>query len=522
MPNKLRQDSPISRNLSPGRRRHSNTSSKTSGLQALSLDVGTTTAAAPPSLLTVQEPSPNPAYRPTIFPPYDTRILHSQGSSSGDLYGPVTTIRERSQTEGGQTFAELGLWPSQTLQTSQGSNNQLRRSQSQPFVANTEPRFWGQSNQQQQIDMRCVVFSCRNHDSPIDEVRSTSTQTLPSPFTHLGHGQDYFSSPSYSALSGRVDGYHHVRKADWPHSGYGGMSTLPHQSYMSSMGDGRIANLSPRILPSTPAYGHNPSRLTENSSRSPPFRERTPIRHHRPGVSRARSSSRPDILLSYATEQRQQRQAPQILPSQSVPSTPPSYSPSAFIMPATTAALPSHSAYYGGPFMSQSAENYLSAHSAYPNDPNQPSHYGLTRTFSHPVTLDVSTLNPQDALYLPNPIPSNSPSLPPLGPSLPAFPHPPNSLESTPEGFRVLTSRPKPQCFDHGCNGRQFSTFSNLLRHQREKSGSAMKAVCPHCGTEFTRTTARNGHLWGGKCKGRSGEGQSGSGPGLPSSTSPE
>ncbi|KAL2020661.1 hypothetical protein VTK56DRAFT_8057 [Thermocarpiscus australiensis] len=66
---------------------------------------------------------------------------------------------------------------------------------------------------------------------------------------------------------------------------------------------------------------------------------------------------------------------------------------------------------------------------------------------------------------------------------------------------RVVHSRPKPQCWDHGCNGRQFSTFSNLLRHQREKSGQATKAICPNCGAEFTRTTARNGHLLHDKCK---------------------
>lgn len=54
---------------------------------------------------------------------------------------------------------------------------------------------------------------------------------------------------------------------------------------------------------------------------------------------------------------------------------------------------------------------------------------------------------------------------------------------------RVVQSRPKPQCWEHGCNGRQFSTFSNLLRHQREKSGQATKATCPNCGAEFTRTT---------------------------------
>lgn len=66
--------------------------------------------------------------------------------------------------------------------------------------------------------------------------------------------------------------------------------------------------------------------------------------------------------------------------------------------------------------------------------------------------------------------------------------------------MRVLNQRPKPQCWEHGCNGRQFSTFSNLLRHQREKSGSANKSYCPKCGAEFTRTTARNGHLAHDKC----------------------
>ncbi|MCJ1309714.1 hypothetical protein MMC25_003374 [Agyrium rufum] len=59
----------------------------------------------------------------------------------------------------------------------------------------------------------------------------------------------------------------------------------------------------------------------------------------------------------------------------------------------------------------------------------------------------------------------------------------------------------KPQCWEHGCNGREFSTFSNLLRHQREKSGTAAKSYCPQCGAEFTRTTARNGHIEQGKCK---------------------
>ncbi|RFU29673.1 hypothetical protein B7463_g6650, partial [Scytalidium lignicola] len=80
------------------------------------------------------------------------------------------------------------------------------------------------------------------------------------------------------------------------------------------------------------------------------------------------------------------------------------------------------------------------------------------------------------------------------------------SLTGSPEPgdhVRVVHSRPKPQCWEHGCNGRQFSTFSNLLRHQRERSGVAAKSVCPNCGAEFTRTTARNGHMAHEKCKPR-------------------
>ena len=68
----------------------------------------------------------------------------------------------------------------------------------------------------------------------------------------------------------------------------------------------------------------------------------------------------------------------------------------------------------------------------------------------------------------------------------------------------VIETPKKPQCWDHGCNGRQFSTFSNLLRHQREKSGTSSKSVCPRCGAEFTRKTARDGHLAHDKCKARS------------------
>lgn len=51
-----------------------------------------------------------------------------------------------------------------------------------------------------------------------------------------------------------------------------------------------------------------------------------------------------------------------------------------------------------------------------------------------------------------------------------------------------------PICWDHDCNGRQFSTFSQLLRHQREKSGGVPTSVGIKCGAQFTRKTAREGH----------------------------
>ena len=64
----------------------------------------------------------------------------------------------------------------------------------------------------------------------------------------------------------------------------------------------------------------------------------------------------------------------------------------------------------------------------------------------------------------------------------------------------------KPQCWDHGCNGRQYSTLRNLLRHQRDKSARSTEVVCHRCGAEFTRKTARDGHLAYDKCKQKSPE----------------
>ncbi|KAJ5646794.1 hypothetical protein N7490_003166 [Penicillium lividum] len=111
----------------------------------------------------------------------------------------------------------------------------------------------------------------------------------------------------------------------------------------------------------------------------------------------------------------------------------------------------------------------------------------------------------QPAYYLPEapPIPSSH-----LSSSMAAEPvfSPSESVAGSDNErqVRIVSSRPRPQCWDHGCNGREFSTFSNLLRHQREKSGVVAKAECPVCGAVFTRTTARNIHVAQGKCKGAS------------------
>ncbi|KAG8527405.1 uncharacterized protein KY384_007557 [Bacidia gigantensis] len=79
-----------------------------------------------------------------------------------------------------------------------------------------------------------------------------------------------------------------------------------------------------------------------------------------------------------------------------------------------------------------------------------------------------------------------------------------NEVRSPLDQEPVILEQPKkPQCWDHVCNGRTFSTFSNLLRHQREKSGSSSKSVCPRCGAEFTSKKARDGHMAHDECKAR-------------------
>jgi hypothetical protein len=238
--------------------------------------------------------------------------------------------------------------------------------------------------------------------------------------------------------------------------------------------------------------------------RIPPRRDRTPIRHHRASVSRVRSRSRSELIMAYATDEGQVPPPPPgqpsmtVVPSQSAPTTPQVFSAQSHYN-MTSAAEPYNdptSYFPSGVALPTSLPEY-----SYQPEHQLQDYYQMGRSASQSVTAGLS-LNPQGNMYLPQGHHA-PPGMPSSATGVSAFPPIPAPLESSPGDLEILSSRPKPQCWDHGCNGRQFSTFSNLLRHQREKSGSAMKAICPYCGTEFTRTTARNGHMYGGKCKGR-------------------
>lgn len=56
------------------------------------------------------------------------------------------------------------------------------------------------------------------------------------------------------------------------------------------------------------------------------------------------------------------------------------------------------------------------------------------------------------------------------------------------------------RCFEHGCDGRTFSSKGNFTRHLREKDGSAKVYLCSQCGKSFTRSTARKYHILSGRC----------------------
>ncbi|KAL4921524.1 hypothetical protein BDW62DRAFT_198091 [Aspergillus aurantiobrunneus] len=188
---------------------------------------------------------------------------------------------------------------------------------------------------------------------------------------------------------------------------------------------------------------------------------------------------------------------------------------------------PHHSAspnyYHAGP---SSSQYFYSQHPGPSQNRHQPRSASIPYTFPSSSSVPASTPPMQEHLFTPSPpsymvnqseyylaqgssIPSNTESLgaspqpQPLMSSAPVYSSPdPAPAPTGQDHVRVLSFRPRPQCWDHGCNGREFSTFSNLLRHQRERSGAVARSECPSCGAAFTRSTARNIHVAQGKCKG--------------------
>ncbi|KAJ5513495.1 hypothetical protein N7463_003047 [Penicillium fimorum] len=133
--------------------------------------------------------------------------------------------------------------------------------------------------------------------------------------------------------------------------------------------------------------------------------------------------------------------------------------------------------------------------------PPQPGQPLMTSGSPPPYMINQPTYYFPDTTSIPSHPASNSSQPPSMAPE-PNYSSPESAAATDSDHpVRVLSLRPRPQCWDHGCNGREFSTFSNLLRHQREKSGVVAKAECPICGAVFTRTTARNIHVAQGKCK---------------------
>jgi hypothetical protein len=110
--------------------------------------------------------------------------------------------------------------------------------------------------------------------------------------------------------------------------------------------------------------------------------------------------------------------------------------------------------------------------------------------YSDPV---IWTLSPYET-YCPNPTNTSSPMNPE---TVSSWGEEANTIEKM-TGFypRPLSVQGKQRmCYDHGCNGRKFSSISNLKRHQRERAGRTPLSFCSWCGAAFYRRWTRDHHV---------------------------
>lgn len=125
--------------------------------------------------------------------------------------------------------------------------------------------------------------------------------------------------------------------------------------------------------------------------------------------------------------------------------------------------------------------------------PKPPSSHHPPPLQTPPLTSTESSSPRNNPNLSPPPLTSTSPSSPHNNPT-PSPPPPPQPTHPPPHPPTDL------RCHDHNCNGRLFTTRSNLQRHRREKSHARLQCRCPRCGAVFSRTTARNTHVASGSC----------------------
>ncbi|CAG8973147.1 hypothetical protein HYALB_00008678 [Hymenoscyphus albidus] len=276
-------------------------------------------------------------------------------------------------------------------------------------------------------------------------------------------------------------------------------------SMLSAYDDPKLMPMYARSLSSSPPRG----------TLTPEQRELKRQRDHARRDSKTRARRERSVSNPYVVSN---RTSPDLMP-RTLPEYSSSLTPSPLLAPGplpSNHTLPSHQAH---PSPALSSSSYLTPYSPAMPDTSNQEMYGPVFTMSPADFANSPTFTPMPYTqtgpegsihnYVGRPhslsSASDQPHMYSHSHSHTHHPSPNSKVGSSDNGdhVRVVTSRPKPQCWEHGCNGRQFSTFSNLLRHQREKSGAAAKSSCPNCGAEFTRTTARNGHMAHEKCKQR-------------------
>ncbi|KIV80185.1 hypothetical protein PV11_07704 [Exophiala sideris] len=385
---------------------------------------------------------------------------------------------------------QIGYGPdrSGTAQNSPWRLQEEGSRQQNPFHYPNHQYAWS-PDQRHQLSL-AGLQSAGAHGGTVQE-QGMAAQVMPTASAHFQPSQMFYGGD----MTGSYQHFSHLPPRNAPHN--------------AEPPDQHLLTVSHPTATYESSYRRRPPHSPQPALAASATRDRTPIRHQRPSVSRGRSHSRSEMLLAYATEQQNQLHQSQSLPSmsrmpaQGASSLPQMYGVSPYHLSPPLTGYPQQGGYFGTPVPANVGHQDTTDYTVPQNEGETQNFYPVGRTTSHGSTISLPPSESSSVLYMHGQSAHSQQPLPSIGTAMQPFPHVPSTLESTPAEIEIMPSRPKPQCWDHGCNGRQFSTFSNLLRHQREKSGSAVKAICPHCGTEFTRTTARNGHMSGGKCKGR-------------------